>query len=309
MSNKFVTIATLLLFCLFSSNSYSGENKSISISDMMTEIKKRSEKFNWDTTIFTPDDWKQQGNSVYGRPLIYWTCGDPKSTNSSLVLSAVHGDEITPVYFGFRFVEWMKSHPQFCKDSFVVVAPIVNPDGFLRYTTGTRTNYNKVDLNRNFNTPDWSGEALKQWNTKFGKQQRYFPGHTAESEPETIFQKWLISEFKPNKILSVHAPLNVLDYDGPLGDSSQKFSEDYVKSCEELRKSMAASSTIRVFAFGTFPGSLGNYAGKVLGIPTFTVELPTANHTLAGSYFANMENGLKAFLQQSLRDVPRITKQ
>lgn len=299
-----------VLVLLMSLNSFSDNTKPSSIPSLIQDIKARITKYNWDMSVFSQEDWKQQGQSVFGRPLIYWTCGDPKNTNSSLILSAVHGDEVTPVYFGFRVVEWIKAHPQFCKDSFVVVAPIVNPDGFLRYTTGTRTNYNKVDLNRNFNTPDWKDEALKQWRGKFGKQQRYFPGETPESEPETIFQKWLITEFKPNKILSVHAPLNVLDYDGPLGDSSKLYSEEYVKSCEELRKSMVSSSSgLRVFAFGTFPGSLGNYAGKVLGIPTFTVELPTANSGLAANYFGLMETGVKTFLQHNLKDVPRVTQQ
>src|SRR5690606_41921411 len=70
----------------------------------------------------------------------------------------VHGDEVTPVYFGFRVVEWLKARPEICEKAFVVVAPIINPDGFLRYTSGTRTNYNKVDLNRNFDTPEWRSE-------------------------------------------------------------------------------------------------------------------------------------------------------
>ena len=34
-------------------------------------------------------------------------------------------------------------------------------------------------------------------------------------EPEVIFQVNLIKRYKPNKIISVHAPLTIIDYDGP----------------------------------------------------------------------------------------------
>ncbi len=285
------------------------DSKDASVPELMIEIRNRIKRFKWDNSVFSHTDWKQQGITVYGRPLIYWTCGDSKNQNTTLVLSAVHGDEVTPVYFGFRLIEWIKARPEVCKDSFIVVAPIVNPDGFLRYTNGTRTNYNKVDLNRNFNTPDWDKDALKNWKTKYNSQQRYFPGHQPETEPETRFQKWLIAEFKPTKILSVHAPLDSLDYDGP--NDVTKFDKEYVDSANALRKTLSedTSSGMKLSSFGTYPGSLGNYAGKILGIPTLTIELPTANSQLAGAYFGMLESSFKNFLQYNLKIAPKITQQ
>lgn len=300
---------TLLLSILFTFQLFAIETtKTVSVGEMMAEIRNRVKRWNWDNSIFSHVEWKQQGTTVYGRPLVYWTCGESKNQNSTLVLSNVHGDEVTPVYFGFRLIEWIKARPEMCKDSFVIIAPMVNPDGFLRYTNGTRTNYNKVDLNRNFNTPDWEKNALKNWKTKYSSQQRYFPGHTPESEPEVLFQKWLITEFKPTKILSVHSPLDSMDYDGP--SDAAKFDKEYVDSVGELRKALENSSTeMKVTSFNIYPGSLGNYAGKILGIPTLTIELPSSNPQLAGKYFGMLEGSLKSFFQHNLKNAPKITQQ
>lgn len=280
-----------------------------SVSYLMTKIKKRIKRFRWDSTFFHDKGWKVGGHSVNGMPLIYWTCGDPDEKNHSLVLSAVHGDEITPVYFGFRLVEWVKARPEVCKDKFIVIAPIVNPDGFLRYTRGTRTNYNKVDLNRNFDTPEWREHARHLWETKYDKQRRYFPGDKPSSQPETVFQKWLINEFQITKILSVHAPLNILDYDGPKDTEAGEFAKAYYESCFQLKKEIIkATPDLNFFAYGTFPGSLGNYAGKHLGIPTITVELPSIDYSKAMQYFADMEKGNMVFFDYRVKEKPQYLK-
>jgi protein MpaA len=282
----------------------SAEKKSIS--EMMRQLKNRTQQkgFRWEVELFTDQGWSQKGYTVNGMPLIYWSCGQSKETNRSLVLSAVHGDEITPVYYGLRLVEYLKERPELCKDRFIVVAPTINPDGFLRYRQGTRTNYNKVDVNRNFETDDWWDKALALWKTRFGGKRRRYPGPYPASEPETIFQQWLIEEFRPTKILSIHAPLKILDYDGPKTPLSSGFSKAYVKSCESLREGMAKATPLRHYAYGFFPGSLGNYAGKQRGIPTITAELPSTQARNASRYFNLMENSLKLFLSYKIEDSP-----
>lgn len=277
------------------------------IEEVKSTIKTR--KYKWDLSVFRATGWESKGTSVNHRPLIYYTCGSPSAINSSLILSNVHGDEVTPVYFGFRFVEWLKSNPEICQNRFVIVAPMVNPDGFMRYTKGTRTNFNKVDINRNFDTPEWNEKALAIWKKKF-KERRYYPGDKAASEPETLFQKWLIDEYHPSKILSVHAPLNFLDYDGPQSTETMEFSKSYVDSCESLKSVVKkAATSLEFYAYGIFPGSLGNYAGKQRGIPTFTVELPTTDSTLAAKYFGDLENGTELFIRYELKDTHlRTTK-
>lgn len=277
-----------------------------SVSELMDKLIKRVQKrqFDWDISLFVKEGWKTRGQTVNNLPLIYWSCGDKKAINRSLILSAVHGDEVTPVYFGFRLVEWLKARPEVCKDKFIVVAPIVNPDGFLRYRRGTRTNYNKVDLNRNFNTPDWLPLAHKKWRSRLinGKpQRRYYPGDTPDSEPEIHFQKWLIDEFHPTKVMSVHAPLRLLDFDGPTTELNRIFSEEYISSVEAMKIELKASSKfLRYQAYGSFPGSLGNYAGRQKGIPTVTLELPSTRASKAPYYFGMVEKSTRVFIDFDL---------
>jgi hypothetical protein len=67
-----------------------------------------------------------------------------------------------------------------------------------------------------------------------------------------------IKSFKPDFIVSVHAPFGVLDFDGP-SVPPQKLGRLYLDQV------------------GIYPGSLGNYGGVTLGIPVVTVELPSAS--------------------------------
>lgn len=283
-----------------------------SVTELMETVRKRTDSYQWDPLLFHDRNWLIGGYSVDGMPLLYWTCGDINSKNRSLVLSAVHGDEITPVYFGFRLIEWVKARPNLCKDKFIVIAPLVNPDGFLRYSKGTRTNFNKVDLNRNFPTPEWEKMAHKVWKEKYSSRRRYYPGDKPGDQPENLFQRWLINEFKVTKILSIHAPLNILDYDGPISEevSPDSFAKTYFESCYILKENMKnATKKLRFFAYGTFPGSLGNYAGRVLGIPTLTVELPTIDHTKAMRYFAEMEKSHTIFFEFQVEERPHYLKE
>tara|TARA_B100001248_G_C27384910_1_gene459077 strand:- start:75 stop:1058 length:984 start_codon:yes stop_codon:yes gene_type:complete len=303
----------LLILSLFAyeniDEAFKSEKKH-SVEHLMKKVRERIRPFKWDATFFHDKGWLIGGYSVNGMPLLYWTCGDPKSENRSLVLSAVHGDEVTPVYYGFRLVEWVKARPKVCEDKFIVVAPLVNPDGFLRYSNGTRTNYNKVDLNRNFSTPEWAENAHQLWRERYSQRRRYYPGKQADSQPETFFQKWLIQEFKVHKILSVHAPLNILDYDGPRSVAGDELLKAYSESCYDLKKQVVkATPSLKFYAYGTFPGSLGNYAGKYLGIPTLTTELPSTNASNAPKYFADMEKGNQVFFDFLIKDKPRYLKE
>ena len=302
---RLVSIATFALLSWGMAVSAATPQKTLE--DLKTQVREviKRRQYKWDASVFSMAGLQVRHFSVQGYPLGYYTCGDAESKNRSLVLSAVHGDEVTPVYFGFRLVDWLKANPEVCRDKFIVIAPLVNPDGFFRYTRGTRTNWNKVDLNRNFDTPEWTEKAHHLWKTRFASQRRYFPGDTAASEPETEFQKWLIATFRPTKIMSVHAPLNILDYDGPGIENAQAFTRAYVDSCEALNKAVSSATTLlKFFPYGAFPGSLGNYAGQSKGVPTFTVELPTAKADEAPFYFGDMEKGNRLFFEYELAPRP-----
>lgn len=259
------------------------------VADFCAQIDKAAKKMKWNLKPCDPKDWTVSGISVRNRPLMYGRFGKNNSDNITLVLSMVHGDEITPLYLGFKLVEWVKENPGALDGNQVVIAPIVNPDSFFRIPK-TRTNARGVDVNRNFDTKDWPGEALKAWRDRFGSNPRRFPGKKAASEAETVFQQELITLVKPQKILSIHAPLNFMDYDGPDYMALSNFPQEYVEKCKELKQRVKARSG------GYFPGSLGNWAGQERGIPTLTLELPTADPNRADFYWKSFQTGINTVI-------------
>jgi protein MpaA len=276
-------------------NSISPEAQKAQIDKWCSDTRAAIQKLHWGIDPCKGPDgeliqWRIGGDSVQGRPLVFAEFGDPSSNNRTLILSAVHGDEITPLYLGIQLAHWLRAHRSEYGKVHVMIAPMVNPDGFFR-TPRTRTNAHGVDVNRNFATHDWPNKALKAWKVTYRKDPRRFPGSAPRSEPETVFQEELIRLIKPQKILSVHSPLNHLDYDGPSAISLSKFPRDYVHECLKLRARLKAVSS------GFFPGSLGNYAGNELGIPTLTLELPTADPRKAKVYWNNFSKGIKTMIE------------
>ena len=198
--------------------------------------------------------------SVMGR-LIMLREFKPAQKNAPrvLIVGGIHGDELTAVSIVFRWLELLQQPgydgPQFHWR----VVPVVNPDGLLAKPP-TRVNARGVDLNRNFPTYNWSNEAPRHWKEATGRDPRRFPGKAPASEPES---RWLhdeITRFKPDVIVSVHAPFNVLDFDGPPTgvEVPARFGRLYLNR------------------IGVYPGSLGNFGGLKEGIPVVTLELPHA---------------------------------
>jgi protein MpaA len=79
------------------------------------------------------------------------------------------------------------------------------------------------------------------------------------SEPETRAIARVIHTFQPKWILSIHEPLECIDYDGP---------------GEAMARRLSETSDLPLRRLGGRPGSLGSYAGVDRGIPTITLELP-----------------------------------
>jgi len=173
---------------------------------------------------------------------------------------------------GFRLAKHLQDHPELVKPGQrVVIAPLINPDGLFTKKLA-RTNTRGVDPNRNFFTMDWYAKSMTWWQNGKKKKPDYFPGYFPNSEIETIFQVGLIDEFQPDKILSIHAPLGFLDYDGP-GDQKPHT----LNATESQAKSLVAtiakkSKNYRVVDYSFYPGSLGNFAGNERHIPTVTIE-------------------------------------
>lgn len=264
-----------------------------------SHLRSEVRKLKWDLEPCTGIPWKVSSHhSVLGKPIPTAEFGDPGASNSTLVVSMVHGDENTPLYLVLKLAQYLaKNEAHLYKNSTrVVIAPMVNPDGFFRKTR-TRTNAHKVDLNRNLPTRDWNDLALKLWKTRFGSNARRFPGHQPASEPETLFQMELVNKAKPQKILSIHAPLNFMDYDGPSHLSLARFPKDYVHECLRLK------GKLKAIPGGFYPGSLGNYTGQEMGIPTVTLELPSAAPRKSEEYWKKFEAGIRTMIDFQMPEI------
>lgn len=171
-----------------------------------------------------------------------------------LLMGGIHGDELTSAAIVYRWVDGMKGPIAQSIDWRIM--PVVNPDGLLA-AKASRMNANGVDLNRNFPTPGWDAEAPRYWKARTRSDPRRFPGHAPLSEPESRWVEEEMRSFKPDVIISVHAPFGVLDFDGP-EQPPHKFGR------------------LLLNRVGVYPGSLGNYSGVHKNVPVITIELPNA---------------------------------
>lgn len=202
--------------------------------------------------------WNFEGSSSMKGSIIPYLKWGNETGKKILILGLIHGDEISSISLAFRWIDLIQSSSsdsELRKYNYFI-APLVNPDGYFTRPR-TRTNASGVDLNRNFRTKRWEQDAVSEWKKKTNSDPRRFPGKTSGSEKETLLiEKW-IEEFNPDLIISIHAPYNILDHDGPV-------------------LLPQAKSPLKVKALGSFPGSLGQFAGIEKNIPVITVELAQA---------------------------------
>ncbi|CBW26942.1 putative lipoprotein [Halobacteriovorax marinus SJ] len=285
------------------------------VSNYCKKIEKKFRHWGWGYSRCMNIKWNNVRKSHLGDPLIWTVYGSEELQKSSnpkdmtLILCGVHGDEITPIKFCFDIIHHLEKvvnghlpgHEEL-EDKLVVVAPIVTPDSFFKRRP-TRTNARGVDVNRNFPTKDWNRDALRLWKTRYRSDKRRYPGERPLSEQETIFQVNLIKRYNPSKIITVHAPLSILDYDGPEFHShNHDGAQIVVPNAQELliqMSKMANGYKIKNYPF--FPGSLGNYAGNERNIPTYTLELPTSDNRKHKKYWATFKDAIHSAILHDMK--------
>ena len=260
------------------------------------QIELYFKKYNWGISHCHDYTWNHVRNSSQGNPIVWFVFGDDKAVdvNTTMLFCGVHGDEITPIKFCFDLLNDLSRNPSIIGKNRVVIAPLVTPDSFLT-DNPSRTNAQGVDVNRNFPTKDWAKKAISLWKNKYHQDKRRFPGKYALSEQETIFQVNLINRYNPNKIISVHAPLTLLDYDGPT------FSNFTGQAAKKLLIQMSDSAgNYKVSNYPFFTGSLGNWAGNERNIPTYTLELPNSDWNKTEKYFEMFRGAIHHAIQNDL---------
>jgi murein peptide amidase A len=201
-----------------------------------------------------------RARSVKGQTLWVRDLPVPDAKLRVLVVGGIHGDELSSAALALHWITLAKEIPAQTHWRFI---PLLNPDGLLT-SPARRANANGVDLNRNFPTPQWDKEAPIYWEQKVNRDPRRWPGPKPLSEPESKYLHDEMERFKPDMIVSIHAPYGVLDFDGPTTPPA-KLGRLYLDQV------------------GIFPGSLGNYGGIHKRMPVVTIELPSAFRTpLAG---------------------------
>lgn len=162
-----------------------------------------------------------------------------------LIIGGVHGDEPEGVVGARALLEVFRQ--KYSLDLNITLIPEFNPEGVLLKTRG---NSNKVDLNRNLPTKDWSPIAAKE---------RYNPGPNALSEKENQSLVTWLKDNKTDLIISLHSWNPMLNTNGE------------VPEAEAIAK-LTGYSIEPDIGYPT-PGSLGTYAGLENKIPTLTYEI------------------------------------
>lgn len=222
------------------------------------------------------------GRSVRGVPLYQRDVMPPGVTEAEprrrvLVIGGIHGDELSSASLVLYWIGQAQDAPAALEWRFV---PLLNPDGALQRRP-TRVNARGVDLNRNFPTAGWAKQAHRYWAHRTRRDPRRYPGPAPLSEPES---RWLhdeMEQWKPDLIVSVHAPYGVLDFDGPVAPPRQL-------------------GRLYLDQVGVFPGSLGNYGGLHKGVPVVTIELPSALRTPGKAEMRQMWLDLLRWMEERL---------
>jgi protein MpaA len=192
------------------------------------------------------------GKTVKGRDVTALIYGS--GAKRVLIFGGIHGDEQNTTVVARALAVNMNSET-LPPELTVIIVPDVNPDGLM---VSTRVNANGVDINRNF--------PSKTWTAAFTNPSR-FPGTQPSSEPETRAVLNLLERYPPHLVVTLHAALGCVNWDGLPGESPA-----------QTLASVNGYPLCASLGYET-PGSLGILTGIDRQVPTVTIELRPKNAT------------------------------
>ncbi len=192
------------------------------------------------------------GRSVEDRPIQLHVFGGDATARPTLIFAAIHGNERNTKPLADRLIQHLLNNPSDRSGRAVAIIPVANPDGWARRT---RTNVNRVDVNRNFPALNWRVQR---------EQRGYYGGAEAASEPESRALMEAVRALRPARIVAIHnisGGRECNNFDGP------------GESLAELMRGHNGYPVLPTIGYPT-PGSFGSWAGVDAGIPVITLELP-----------------------------------
>lgn len=199
------------------------------------------------------------GYSAKGRAINAYYFGS--GPTAAIYTGAIHGSESSTRALMLRWIDELEAKAsQIPAGKTVVVVPVINPDGI---ATGSRTNGNNVDLNRNFGTSDWKTDVTTVNNAPFPGGG----GSAAMSEPETKAIAGLVSQLRPRVVLSYHSIGSVVAANQ--AGASGALASTYASLSGYGNVTGSSGSTFEYAISGT----ADDYYGEKFGVASILVEL------------------------------------
>lgn len=180
------------------------------------------------------------GQSQQGRSMVVERFGS--GPDALVLMASIHGNETIGTALFNQLIDHLYTHPELLYGRTVYIMRFSNPDGMVEEIRGNSDN---IDINRNFPTQN------------FGRG--WFNGDEPLTAPEASILRDFFLQLDPVRVLTIHQPLNGIDYDGP---------------AKQLAQTLSEASGIRIHRLGSRSGSLGSFVGKDLERPIITLEIP-----------------------------------
>lgn len=170
-----------------------------------------------------------------------------------LLIGCIHGNEKAGILLSVKVLNEIFAKKEL-KNTLICV-PTLNPDGNI---LNTRTNSNRIDINRNFPSTNWTYTDSSELKPD---KKIYWEGKSPASEIETKFILRIDSMFQPDVIIILHQFMDCVEYDG----TGLRLAEFISKhSGQKLMNDIGYSTT----------GSIGSYFGDDKSKEVVTIEMP-----------------------------------